>query len=167
MTEGVEFSRPVPLDQIAERPRTREIQANEAERKALARRFGLIGLDRLEATVTLSRSGVFYRLEADWRADVVQTCVITLEPLSNRLSDRLIERYGLADQGGELDLDPLADDPEPVEDGIIDIGEAVAQALSLALDPYPKKPGATLAVPGEEEAGGGPFAALSRLRQGS
>ncbi|MSP48795.1 MAG: DUF177 domain-containing protein [Alphaproteobacteria bacterium] len=163
-----EFSRPVPIDQIAERGRIMEITASEAERLALARRVGLVRLDRLAAKVRLSRSGVFYRVEADWEADVVQTCVITLEPFASRLAEHLVERYGLADrEATELDLDPEVDTPEAIEGGVIDVGETVAQALSLALDPYPRKPGATIEIPGEEGGGEGPFEALSKLRRGS
>lgn len=163
---GTEFSRPVALDQIAERERVMKIAANEAERKALAERFDLIAVNRLEATVRLSRSGVFYRIEADWDADVVQTCVVTLEPIENHLAEHLAERYGPTDrEAAELDLDPVADDVEPIEGGAIDVGEAVAQAMSLALDPYPRKPGVSALIPGDKEGREGPFAALSKLKK--
>jgi hypothetical protein len=168
MEPGPEFSRPVRLDQIPGRERAMEISATVAERQALAKRFGLVGLDRLEATVRLSRSGVFYTVEADWQADVVQACVVTLEPVASHLADHLVERYGPTDgEELELDLDPVADAPEAIEGNAIDIGEAVAQAMSLALDPYPRKPGATVAIAGEEESGVRPFSALSKLRRGS
>ncbi|MBM3547805.1 MAG: DUF177 domain-containing protein [Alphaproteobacteria bacterium] len=168
MNPAAEFSRPVSLDQISERERVMEISANAAEREALARRFGLLGLDRLEATLELTRSGPFYRIAADWQAEVVQTCVVTLEPVASHLAERLVERYGPADSDEiELDLDPDADVPEVLEGGSIDVGEAVAQAMSLALDPYPRKPGATIEVPGEGGAKEGPFAALSKLKRGS
>jgi len=165
---AAEFSRPVALDQITERQRTIEISADAAERQALAERFGLLGLDRLEATVRLSRSGVFYRVDADWQADVTQACVVTLEPVASRLAERMIERYGPTEADEtELDLDPEADTPEAIEGNSIDIGEAVAQAMSLALDPYPRKPEATVAIPEENEAKDGPFVGLSKLKRGS
>lgn len=167
MAPVTEFARPVLLDQITERERVMEVSAGEAERRALAERFGLVDLKRLEATVRLSRSGVFYRIEADWQADVVQTCVVTLEPIENHLSDRLVERYGPTDrEATELDLDPETEDPEEIEGGAIDVGEAVAQALSLALDPYPRKPGVKLGISGENKGEEGPFAALSKLKKG-
>lgn len=166
MSSGAEFARPVPLDQIAERVRVVEISASEGERRALAERFGLVALKRLEARIRLSRSGVFYRVEADWKADVVQTCVVTLEPLESHLADHLVEQYGPTDrQEAEVDLDLETDDVEEIEGGAIDVGEAVAQALSLTLDPYPRKPGVTAAIPGEKEGREGPFAALSRLKK--
>ena len=168
MTAGSEFSRPVLLDQIFERPKVMEVEASEAERRALSERFGLVEVRRLGGTVRRSRSGVFYRLEADWQADVVQTCVVTLEPIENHLEERLVERFGPTDRSeNELDLDPEADEVEGIDGGAIDVGEAIAQALSLALDPYPRKPGATLDTPGERQGEEGPFAALSRLRKGS
>jgi len=168
MRADAEFSRPVPLDQITERQKILEISANPAERQALAERFGLLGLDRLEATVRLTRSGVFYRLDAEWQADVVQACVVTLEPVTSHLAERLVERYGPTESDEiEIDLDPSADAPEALEGNSIDIGEAVAQAMSLALDPYPRKPGAKIEVPEENQAKEGPFAALSKLKPGS
>jgi hypothetical protein len=167
MDPAPEFSRPVPLDQIAERERFTEITASEAERQALARRFGLLGIDRLEARVRLKRSGVFYQLKADWAADVVQSCVVTLEPVANHLEEQMVVRYGPSDQDAEMDLDPEVEAPEPLEGGAIDMGEAVAQALSLALDPYPRKPEAKIEIPGEKDEETGPFASLSRLRRGS
>ena len=167
MDSAPEFSRPVPLDQIGERERVMKIAASEEERQALSRRFGLLSLDRLEASVRLRRSGIFYQLKADWQADVVQTCVVTLEPVASHLAEPLAERYGPSDRETELDLDPEADAPEPIEDGVIDVGEAVAQALSLAIDPHPRKSGTTIEIPGEKGDNAGPFAGLSRLRRGS
>lgn len=115
MEPAPEFSRPVPLDQIAERERVIKIAANEGERAALARRFGILKLDRLEGTVRLRRSGIFYQLKADWQADVVQSCIVTLEPVAAHLAEEFTERYGPTDQGTELDLDPEVDAPEPIE----------------------------------------------------
>lgn len=164
MDQFPEFCRRVPVAHVTEGGRVQDIVADAAERAALAARFGLIAVDRLEARVTLTRAGLSYRLEADWQAEVVQTCTVTLEPVPAHLFDHLAERYGLAEQGPELDLDPELDIAEPIEEGMIDIGEAVAQALSLSLDPYPRKLDAALEIPGGDGPGGGLFAELARLK---
>jgi uncharacterized metal-binding protein YceD (DUF177 family) len=162
-----EFSRPVPVEQVSEHGRVIDISANSAERAALCRRFGLVDLGRLEASGQLTRTSGFYRLELDWTADVVQSCVLTLEPVANHFDEHLDERYGFSEPDAELDIDPQADAPEPIEGGVIDVGEALAQALSLALDPYPRKAGANLDVPGADPGPQGPFADLAKLKKGS
>ena len=64
-------------------------------------------------------------------------------------------------------LDPMADTPEPVTEDTIDVGEIVAQALGLALDPYPRAPGAepaaTAAEPGDP-ASSSPFVKLAAIQ---
>jgi uncharacterized metal-binding protein YceD (DUF177 family) len=106
--------------------------------------------------------GVSGRLEAE----IVQTCVISLTPFAGRVEDAFEARFTTMPPvaGDEIVLDLDSDDPEPVENGIIDIGELVAQFLSLALDPYPKAPGAAL-KPSEAPvlATTSPFAALRVL----
>ena len=59
----------------------------------------------------------------------------------------------------------------PIEDGAIDLGEAAAETLLLALDPYPRAPNADAVLreagvkpEGEEEREPGPFAALAALK---
>jgi hypothetical protein len=154
-----EFSRPVAASGLTE-PETHRIEAGETERVALARRFGLRALDRLEAEVRLAPFGRGVRLEATLEADVVQHCVVTLEPVANHISDRFALVYGEAPAGDEGTV------VESLEDETVDIGEAVAQQLSLALDPYPRAPGAALDPrwTGGEVAEG-PFAALAKLKR--
>jgi hypothetical protein len=155
-----EFSRPVAVGHLAG-PAERHIAAGEPERAALARRFGLLALDRLEADVRLEPLARGVRLDASFSADVVQECVVTLEPVRNRVAENFTLVYGEPAQAGELD--PEAELVEPLEGEEIDIGEAVAQQLSLALDPYPHAPGASLGsdtAPLRET----PFAALANLK---
>ncbi len=158
-----EFTRTVDVSRLAAGEKRWEIAATESERAALARRFGLLDLPRLEAAVRLTRiAGGFVRLEAELVADVVQSCVVTLEPVANRIEEPFSLLYGAIqeDAAAEVVLSGEAEIVEPLRDGVIDIGEVVAQQLSLALDPYPHKPGATV-----ESAGGeaipSPFAALA------
>jgi uncharacterized metal-binding protein YceD (DUF177 family) len=164
----MEFSRKVEVDRLAASSETiQHITAGAAERAALARRFALVALDRLEARVTLVRlAGGLLRLTADLSADVVQECVVTLEPVASRVEDRFMLLYGHAqDEAGEVVLSGEAELVEPISGGTRDLGEAVAQQLSLALDPYPRAPGAAATA---RETGPGdpsPFAALAKWKE--
>ena len=170
-----EFSRIVDIEGLAEEESVRQIEANAAEREALARRFGLVSLDRLTATVRLhkvDRNAV--RLDADFDADVVQSCVVTLQPVAAHVSDSISVIFApeipLA-PNAELDLSPIAEElPEPLTGSEIDVGEAVAQQLALVIDPYPRAPGVRFEpanypglAPNRPEDG--PFAALASLRK--
>lgn len=163
-----EFSRPVAVDRLPPGESLHEISATAEERAALAQRFSLLSLDRFEAKVRLARlAGGLVRLEAELLADLVQECVVTLVPVATRIEDRFTLLYGEAqDEAAEVTLSGEAELVEPLPDGIIDIGEAVAQQLSLAIDPFPRAPGAE-----EQPAADGsakppsPFAALANWRQ--
>ena len=169
-----EFSRPIETDQVGAEGVEVEIAAESAEREALARRFGLVEISRLAATVTVKRiSRRLFRVDGSFEAEVVQTCVVTLEPFPTRLAQSFSASFGEAGPGLSALVTGLEEDerPEPIEGGVIDIGETVAQYLALALDPYPRKPGAS--VPQEygagEASGGGPsgnkpFAGLGSLK---
>ena len=151
------------------------IAASDDERAMLSRQLGLEALERLEADATLRPAELAgsLRLSAEWSAEVVQACVVTLEPIASHLADRfeLIFAPAIADEasGGDLvafDLD--ADDPpEPLPDDAIDVGAAVVEQLALALDPYPRKIGAELpSASASAEADGikeSPFAKLREI----
>lgn len=138
----VEFSRPIDVTRLGAAEARYEIVAGEAERVALARRFGLLSLDRLEARVTLRRlAGGMVRMTATLSADLSQTDVVTLDPLPGHVEDEFTLLF--ADEASDAGaLDPEAELVEPLEGGHVDIAEAVAQQLSLAIDPYPRAPAA-------------------------
>lgn len=174
-----EFSRIVDVEGLGEDELERRIEADERERKALARRFGLVSLEGLKATVRVQRlSGGAVRVRGDLEADVVQSCVVTLEPVAAHIAESFSVTFASepeADLGAEVDLSPEGEDlPEPLAGGALDIGEAVAQHLALSLDPYPRAPGVTFeaakypslaAQSAEKGKESGPFAALASLRK--
>lgn len=164
--EAAEFSRRVPLTRVSREPFRQEIAADAAERERLARRFGLLALDRLSAAVELRRSDAqTILLEAEFEAVFVQECVVSLEPVPGTIAARFALRYGRS-AAAEPEIAFAEEEPafEPLEGEAIDIGEAVAQELSLALPPFPHDSAATLdSAPAEPEAH--PFAALARLRK--
>lgn len=164
MTAAPEFSRPVLLARIGSEPLRREIAANPEEREALARRFDLLALDRLVASVELHRrGGDMILLRAKFAAEFAQECVVTLDPVPGEVAEEFELLYGPpeVEEGAAGTLtDAVAF--EPLVGDTIDIGEAVAQEFSLALPTFPRSPAADTA-PTETIVGTGPFAALSHL----
>lgn len=169
-----EFSRPIRIDQLPSKLSRHRLEADPAELAALAERFDLVALESLTAEIEIhppTRRGLV-RLQGHLHAQVVQTCVVTLAPLPARVEAPFSLSFGPApeDEGDELDLLWDGEDPpDPIEDGKIDLGEVVAEHLALALDPFPRAPGATFEAPAdadEEPAPkASPFSALAALRQ--
>lgn len=169
--EQPELSRPVRLDRLGLSPTEVSIVADRKACEALAERFELEAIGSLRARVTIRR-----RPDSGWievagtvEADVVQTCVVTTEPVPAAVTAELTELFDDSGEvaGDEVILDPMADTPEPISGDSIDVGEIVAQALGLALDPYPRAPGAEPAVTvsePEDVSSDSPFARLAAIR---
>ncbi|MCW2380526.1 MULTISPECIES: YceD family protein [unclassified Sphingobium] len=170
-----EFSRILRLNELGDGRRDRTVEADAAERAALARRFGLRSLDWLEAQAHVAPDAGGCRVTGRVRASLVQACVATDEDVPAELDVPMDVRFvrGL-DENGESDAEEIELREEdcdilPLEDERIDLGETVAQTLFLNLDPYPRVPDAdeklrALGVLSEEDAG--PFAALKGLKLG-
>lgn len=143
-----EFSRRVDVSRMGRLEHRMDIKANAEERAALAKRFDLVELAELSARLVLKKRGDgtpgagAVEMTGRWHARLAQRCVATLEPVWAELGDGIRLFFGDAPDGAAAD--PLDDDgwPEPIEDGVIDAGEAVAQLMGVALDPYPRAPGA-------------------------
>lgn len=177
-----EFSRPFAVDKLGQQAAVVDVEAKPAERQALARRFDLQTLDALSADLRLERAcgGGLVRVTGRLQARGAQTCVVTLDPVPFTLDQEVglvfAPASDVADQGEVVVEAEGEDAPEPFVDGAIDLGEAMAQTLAVALDPYPRAPGASLERSefgphgqngtGEAEAATqeSPFAALRRLR---
>jgi uncharacterized metal-binding protein YceD (DUF177 family) len=162
-----EFSRHVTLAQLSTRPFRQRIEATAEEREKLSRRFDLISLERLVAEVELWRqSPEVIHLEAEFAAEFEQCCAVTLEPVRGVVSDRFSLVYGLA-QEEEQEIALVTDGPafEPLNGNSIDIGEAVAQELSLALPIFPRDPEARIDQAAMAEPLEGPFATLAPMRK--
>ena len=146
-----EIQRSVDIDRMGAGGAALDIVANDGERAALAKRFGFLGLPAFSARVTVDqRPGGLVVVEGRLRGRLVQACVLTLDPVTQDLDDmfRVVFKRGLADdldpESGETVLSAQADAPEPLEGNMLDVGEIVAEQLSLAADPYPRRPGAKL-----------------------
>jgi uncharacterized metal-binding protein YceD (DUF177 family) len=146
-----EIERTVDLDRMGTGGAALDIVASEGERAALAKRFGFLGLPSFSARVTVDqRLGGSVVVEGRLRGRIVQACVLTLDPVTQDLDDafRVVFKRDMADdldpESGEAVLSAQADAPEPLEGNVLDVGEIVAEQLSLAADPYPRRPGAKL-----------------------
>jgi hypothetical protein len=155
MADNALFVRSVRVETVAEGGVEHIIEADEAERQALAQFVGLAAIKRLTAKLTLSRPGRgMIRVRGNVHAEVTQTCVVSLEPFDVALDEPIDLRF--AAPAGESSsrrgapiaapaVDALAindeDQPDPIVDGKIDIGALAAEFMVLALDPYPRKPG--------------------------
>lgn len=143
-----EFSRTVSIDELSTGELQRHLSASQQELVALAERFGLAGLTGLEADAHLrAEEQGKIRVKVTFTADVLQSCVVTLEPVSARLNEEFEVVFAPETGDAGLDRDEIVidvtetDPPEPLIGDSVDIGELVAQHLALAIDPYPRKAG--------------------------
>lgn len=170
------------LDTLGEREQHREYVATADECAALASRFSVLAVENLRASAWLRRqgaAGAWARVK--FSAHVVQSCVVTLEPVRAWVEEAFelafvpyADPADPADEAGSSDVKDEAvgelageEQPAAVIDGVIDPGEVIAEYLSLAIDPYPRKKGVAMELPGVDKSGeeeAGPFAALKHWR---
>lgn len=156
-----ELHRPVPADRVGAVGLEVTVEATAAECAALARRMQLPGILALRCAFRLVRlTADIILAEGRLRAKVVQTCVVSLDDFAADIDERFRIRFVPAGQESD-DPDPESDDEIGYTGGMLDLGEAAAEQLALALDPYPRAPGAELPEI-EREAEEHPFAALRR-----
>ena len=167
-----EFSRTIRIDAALKHSGPAKIVANAMECADLARRFGLLAIDRLEADYELGEDNGRIFLTGTLRAHVDQKCIATGEPVPEHI-DTLFRLLCLADtddsQEEETELDEEDCDTVFYAADTLDVGEAVAQTLALSLAPYPRSPDADAflranGVISEDEVGG-PLAGLKALLQ--
>jgi uncharacterized metal-binding protein YceD (DUF177 family) len=137
-----EFSRIVdatrlPLDEQV-------LTATAEECAALAQRFGLVAVTLLTARVTLASDGPAVNASGTLNADVVQSCAVSGEDLPVQIAETLSLRFVPAPETRAAEVELEAEDLDEIEmdDTRFDLGEALAQTLALAIDPYLEGPGA-------------------------
>ena len=165
------FTRTIRAGHIKDAPQAHVVVASAEDCAALAALYGLpaILLLRGEFWLRHERGGVI-TAQLHMQAKVTQICVVTLEPFEARIGEqsklRFVPAQSLPEsEGMELDAEALEGPDEiPYAGDVLDLGAALAEQLALALDPYPRKPGAALPEEflGEPE---NPFAVL-KARQG-
>lgn len=148
------------------------LTASTDECAALARRFDLVRIDRLEARIMLDKDGAATTATGRLLADIVQSCAISGEDLPVRIDEPVSLRFvpegapSAPDEEIELEADEL--DEIAYAGSQFDLGEALAQTLALAIDPYAEGPNAEAARKAaglNEPEASGPFAALAALKK--
>lgn len=177
MTGPDPWRAPVTVAHIPDTGLHRELEASAAERQAMADLAGVREILSAQASFdVVPKSGGRVQVTGHVRARVGQTCVVTLDPMESEIDEEVdlifapeAEVRRLADliEEGQDDEEPpeVADPPEAIVNGIIDLGRIATDALFLAIDPYPRKPGVVFeaevtALDPEDH----PFAALKALQ---
>lgn len=152
------------------------VEADERQRAELASQHGLLSVERYRAELLVTawkRHGV--KVGGTVEADIVQECVVTLDPIESRISEEVSALYLPEDSklgrqgfhtGGEILLDADGpDSPETFFGETIDVGALAEEFFELAIDPYPRKPGADIEPVEEGDKPGSPFARLAALKK--
>jgi uncharacterized metal-binding protein YceD (DUF177 family) len=172
-----EFARPHRLDQIGTGESQVHIAAEPQERAALAIRFDLLAIDSLESDCAIRRDASGIVARGRIKAQVTQACIATGDPVPATIDEDFAIRFlpeSDDDPADEIELDADECDTVFYTGSAIDLGEAAAETLALALDPFPRSPNAEeilrqAGVLSEEEARrlaeeSGPFGALAELK---
>ena len=167
---------PVTVAQIPETGLHRDIEASPVERAAMAEVGGLArdSVGQCLARCHAERRRAAFMSRGRVRARIGQTCVVTLDPIENEIDEeidlifappeQIPELSDLVDEAAESDVE-IPDPPEPIVNGVIDLGRLATDALFLAIDPYPRKPDAVFEPPVEAaDPEDHPFAALKALQ---
>ena len=159
------------------------VEADAAERAALAKELGLVAIAALKGVFTLHKRGrTLLRVTGEVLATVTQTCVVSLEAFDTVLREAVESSFAPEPDAREVErklanaaklagaeglvLSETPDPPDPIVNGLFDLGALAAEFLALGLDPYPRKPGmafAESAPEADEPATSSPFAVLGNL----
>ena len=169
------WSVPIVVEQIPDTGLHRDIEASAATREAMAELGGLREIFSASASLDVTpKSGGRVHVEGRIRARIGQTCVVTLDPIESEIDEpidlifappeQIPEMAALVDEAAESDVE-IPDPPEPIVNGMIDLGRLATDALFLGVDPYPRKPDAVFEVPVvPPDPEDHPFAALKALQ---
>jgi uncharacterized metal-binding protein YceD (DUF177 family) len=179
MSEAPSFSRMIDLSAVPATGVEQRIEASAAERAVLAEEFDLLGIDSLAADVAVVPwQGDGFTVTGHVTAQITQRCVVSLVPVEQTIDEpfevhlvpagsRLAAAVGKPER--DIVVQVSAEEPPEVFSGhMVDLGSIVTEHFALAIDPYPRAPGAEL--PSEGEAGGpgrseSPFAVLAKLKK--
>lgn len=169
-----EFSRPVLVDGLTAKGKAFAAAADTRERAALAARLGVLEVERLEVegVVDSVRGGTVVQLSAHLSAAVMQSCVVSLAPVRQRIEVDFVRLFAPDAPGDDeavedVHFDEAGDDIDPLREGRIDVGETAAEQLALELDPYPRAPDADRMLlendPRQDPVADSPFTKLRKL----
>lgn len=176
MTSQSELPRLVSVHEIPAAGKSISIEASDEERKRIAKRLTLQELNHFYGNIRITPFNKRqFVSEGTVSAKIVQTCVVSGEPMTTELSFELERTFeegadifaGLNVEDDEIS-DPDEEGPDPIIDGKIDIGEAAVEELALQIPPYPRLPGVVSADIIEDSVDDNdtenPFAALASLK---
>ena len=157
---------------VADLTRTKlDVEAGAEDRTALARHLGLVSLERLQAELLITQEDGMIGVQGTLIAELTQSCVVTLKPVTCRIESPIQRQFGPDHREGDDDEEltlQSEDPPDPISDGLIDLGHVVTEQLALEINPFPRAPDAdfeAVEITGAEKDGGaGPFAALAALK---
>lgn len=172
MSEGHGFKRMVAVAKIGDGGLAQSVTAQAAEFPAIASYLELAGVKSLTAEIALERwRGKGIRLTGTLTANVVQSCVVTLDPVDAHVEAAFERRFlppeklhKEVEDESEVFVDPTAEDPPEPLGREIDLGEVLIEELALNLDPYPRKPGVAFQGEAHAEPSSKPFAVLAKLK---
>ncbi len=134
----LEFSRPLIVDRVPRKGSHEIFAAEPAECAALALRFDVPAIHSIKAhLVATPWRGGGLKVTGNIRAEFEQVSVVSLEPFRHA-QDFDVERYFLPPK---IAIDGIEEDADIIENGLIDLGELVAETIALELDSYPRKAG--------------------------
>ena len=169
------WSVPLAVVQIPEHGLHREIEADPAAREAMAEVAGLREILSAHAALDVTPgSGGRVHVGGHVRARIGQICVVTLDPIENEIDEaidlvfappeQIPQLADLVDETLEIGAE-IPDPPEPIVNGVIDLGRLATDALFLGIDPYPRRPDAVFEPPVvAADPEDHPFAALKALQ---
>src|SRR6201999_1404092 len=175
MTSADPWRVPIVVEQIPDAGLHRAFEASDAVRAAMADLAALREISSASASFDLNlKSGGRVHVTGQVRARIGQTCVVTLDPIESEIdeavdlmfapSEQIPSLSALVEQTAESD-EEIPDPPEPIVNGMIDLGRLATDALFLAIDPYPRRPDAAFEPPAEiRDPADHPFAALKALQ---
>jgi uncharacterized metal-binding protein YceD (DUF177 family) len=169
------WSVPVTVAQIPDTGLHRDIEADRATREAMAEVASLREILSASAALDVTpEGGGRVHVAGRVRARVGQTCVVTLDPIETDIDEeidlifappeQIPDMSDLVDEAAESDTE-VPDPPEPIVNGVIDLGRLATDALFLGIDPYPRRPDAVFELPQvAADPEDHPFAALKALQ---
>lgn len=185
-----EWSFEIIADHVNEKGVTRQAAASELECKDIARRLDVEQINKLEASITLVRepASIIIHAHGTFKAEIVQKCVVSLEPVVTHIEESFEAWFADTEQvvslahvrqeklgkviDMEMEIPDEKDDPEPVVDGRIELGEIIIQNLALSINPYPHAEGAVYKdicehpdTAGNKEGRYKPFANLKKWKE--
>lgn len=166
---NIPWSVPVTVADIPDEGVHYELVPDAPTLEAIANHAGLRKVSKLRAVFDLKRQGEAVAVQGEVTAQVGQTCVVMLEPLDNEVRETV--NLIFAPSSDDLDTDKRRrkrqEPPEPLQDGVIDLGNIATEFLILGLDPYPRKPGAEFVTAVTADDSPHPFAGLAALKKPS